>query len=63
MISKVAVLVLLLLASSIQAHPAYTDQPVQVIQPGQGCTVFYAASGGLAFGGNNEDSYNSLTRA
>jgi hypothetical protein len=32
------------------------------MQPGQGCTVFYAASGDQAFAGNNEDSYNPLTR-
>jgi hypothetical protein len=56
-------LYLLLFASLVQAHPAYTDQPAQIKQPGQGCTVVYAASGDLAFAGNNEDSYNPLTRA
>lgn len=54
---------LLLFASFGQAHPAYTGQPAQVVQPGQGCTVFYAASGDLALAGNNEDSFNPLTRA
>ena len=54
---------LLLFASFVQAHPAYTYQLLQVMQPGQGCTVFYAASGDLAFAGNNEDSFNPLTRA
>jgi hypothetical protein len=55
-------LFLLLFAAIVQAHPAYTGQPAQVKQPGQGCTVVYAASGDLAFAGNNEDSYNPLTR-
>jgi hypothetical protein len=56
-------LFLLLFASFVPAHPAYTGQPAQVMQPGQGCTVLYAASGDLAFAGNNEDSFNPLTRA
>src|SRR5512143_2617171 len=57
-------LVLLLLAGIVQAQPAATGQPAQVImQPGQSCTVFYAASGDLALAGNNEDSYGPLTRA
>jgi hypothetical protein len=56
-------LVLLLFASIVQAHPATTGQPAQVMQPGQGCTVFHAASGDLALAGNSEDSYNPLTRA
>jgi hypothetical protein len=56
-------LFLLLFAYIIQPYPVYTGQPVQVIQPGQGCTVVYAASGDLAFAGNNEDSFNPLTRA
>jgi len=54
---------LLLFASFIQAHSTFPGQPAQVGQPGQSCTVFYAASGNLAFAGNNEDSYNPLTRA
>jgi len=56
-------LFLLLFVSSAEAHSAYTGEPAQVMQPGQGCTVIYAASGDLAFGGNNEDSHNPLTRA
>jgi hypothetical protein len=56
-------LFLLLFAGIFQAHPAHTGQPAQVKQPGQGCTVIYAASGDLAFAGNNEDSFNPLTRA
>lgn len=56
-------IILLLFASSIQAHSTSPGQPAQVTQPGQSCTVFYAASGDLAFAGNNEDSYNPLTRA
>jgi hypothetical protein len=56
-------LFLLLYASIVQAHPAYTGRPAQVMQPGQGCTVIYAASGDLAFAGNSEDSFNPLTRA
>ena len=60
---KIYLLFLLLLASSIRIHPASTGQPFQVMQPGQGCTVFYAASGDLALAGNNEDSLNPLTRA
>jgi hypothetical protein len=59
-------LFLLLVASIVQAQPARTGQPAQVaqvMQPGQGCTVFYAASGDLALAGNNEDSYGPLTRA
>jgi hypothetical protein len=59
-------LVLLLLAGIVQAQPVTTGQPAQVaqvMQPGQGCTVFYAASGDLALAGNNEDSYGPLTRA
>jgi hypothetical protein len=51
----------------VQAHPAAIGQSGQVaqviMQPGQGCTVFYAASGDLALAGNNEDSYGPLTRA
>jgi hypothetical protein len=54
---------LLLFASLAQAYPAYTRPPLQVIGPGQGCTVFYTASGDLALAGNNEDSFNPLTRA
>jgi hypothetical protein len=56
-------LFLLLFASFAQPHPLITSQPAQVMQPGQGCTVFYAAAGDLAFAGNNEDSFNPLTRA
>jgi hypothetical protein len=56
-------LFLLLFASSVGAQPAYTGHPAQVKQPGQGCTVFYAASGDLALAGNNEDSFSPLTRA
>jgi hypothetical protein len=56
-------LFIFMFASIIQAHPAYTGQSAQVMQPGQGCTVFYAASGDLAFAGNSEDSFNPLTRA
>jgi len=56
-------LFLLLFAGIFQAHPAHTGQPALVKQPGQGCTVIYAASGDLAFAGNNEDSFNPLTRA
>jgi hypothetical protein len=59
-------LLLLLLAGIVQAQaqPAPAGQPAQVIQqPGQGCTVFYAASGDVALAGNNEDSYGPLTRA
>jgi hypothetical protein len=56
-------LVLLLFAGMVRAQPATAGQPAQVKQPGQGCTVFYAASGDLALAGNNEDSYNPLTRA
>jgi hypothetical protein len=54
---------LLLFASFVPAHSTFHGQPAQVMQPGQSCTVFYAASGNLAFAGNNEDSYNPLTRA
>jgi hypothetical protein len=56
-------LFLLLFAGFVRVDLAYTDQPAQVMQPGQGCSVFYAASGDLAFAGNNEDSFNPLTRA
>jgi hypothetical protein len=56
-------LFLLLFAGITQAHPAYNGQPAQVTQPGQGCTVVYGASGDLALAGNNEDSFNPLTRA
>jgi len=56
-------LFLLLFISFVRADPADTGQPAQVMQPGQGCTVFYAASGDLALAGNNEDFYNPLTRA
>jgi len=56
-------LVLFLFFSSAKAHSAYSDSPDQAMQPGQGCTVIYAASGDLAFGGNNEDSLNPLIRA
>ncbi len=52
-----------LFAGCVQGHPAPGSQPIQVMQPGQGCTVFYAASAGLALAGNNEDSFNPLTRA
>jgi hypothetical protein len=44
-------LFLLLLASMVQTHPATAGQLAQVMQPGQGCTVFYAASGDLALAG------------
>jgi hypothetical protein len=54
---------LLLFASLVRAHPAHARQTLQVMEPGQGCTVFYAASGDLALAGNNEDSFNPLTRA
>jgi hypothetical protein len=60
-------LFLLLFAGIVQAQPALTGQPAQVVaqvmQPGQGCTVFYAAAGDVALAGNSEDSYNPLTRA
>lgn len=56
-------LLILIFASIVQAHPAYTGQSAQVRQPGQGCTVFYAASSDLALAGNNEDSFSPLTRA
>ena len=56
-------LFLILFAGSAVTHSASSDELVQVLQPGQGCTVVYAASGDLAFGGNNEDSFNPLTRA
>jgi hypothetical protein len=56
-------LFLLLFASIVQAHPTDSGPPAQVMQPGQGCTVIFAASGDLAFAGNNEDSFNPLTRA
>ncbi len=56
-------LFLLLFALFPQAHPASTAQPALVMQPGQGCTVFYASSGDLALAGGNEDSFNPLTRA
>jgi hypothetical protein len=56
-------LFLLLFASFVQPHPAYILKPTQVMQPGQDCTVFYAASGDLAFAGNNEDVNNPLARA
>ena len=54
------IFLILFLASCIPS--AYIGQPVQIKQPGQGCTVVYAASGNLAIAGNNEDSYNPLTR-
>jgi len=61
---KICVLLFLLLFTGFApTHPAYTGQSTQVMQPGQGCTVIYAASGNLALGGNNEDSLNPLTRA
>jgi hypothetical protein len=55
-------LCLLPFAGFVQARSANTCRPVPILQPGQGCTVFYAASGGLALAGNNEDSYNPFTR-
>jgi hypothetical protein len=61
---KIGLLLALVLCSGfIQAHPTSIHQPIQIRQPGQGCTVFYAASAGLALAGNNEDSFNPLTRA
>ena len=48
-------LLILMFANIVQAHPGYTGRSAQVMQPGQGCTVFYAASSDLAFAGNNED--------
>ncbi len=60
-------LLLLLLAGLIRAQSTPAGQPAQaaqvIMQPGQGCTVFYAAAGDLALAGNNEDSYGPLTRA
>jgi hypothetical protein len=56
-------LLILMFANIVQAHPGYTGRSAQVMQPGQGCTVFYAASSDLAFAGNNEDSFSPLTRA
>jgi len=55
-------LFLLLVVSSSEVHSVYISEIPQVIQPGQGCTVIYATSGDLAFGGNNEDSLNPFTR-
>jgi hypothetical protein len=52
-----------LLAGCLQGPPGQVDPPIPIMQPGQGCTVFYAASAGLALAGNNEDSFNPLTRA
>ena len=56
-------LLILMYTSIVQAHLAYTGQSAQVTQPGQGCTVFYAASSDLAIAGNNEDSFSPLTGA
>jgi hypothetical protein len=56
-------LFLLLFIGPAEALAIYTGKPARIIEPGQGCTVFYAASSNLAFAGNNEDSYNPLTRA
>jgi hypothetical protein len=53
----------LLFANFVQAHPASTRQPAQVMRPGQGCTIIYTASGDLALAGNNEDVDNPLARA
>jgi hypothetical protein len=52
----------ILFAGCVQSHPPLLNQPIQIMQPGQGCTVFYAASADLALAGNNEDSFNPLTR-
>lgn len=48
-----------------QTYPPSKVGLAQVMppQPGQGCTVFYASEGDLALAGNNEDSFNPLTRA
>jgi hypothetical protein len=55
-------LCLLLLVTLIQADSTHTGQPGLAMQPGQGCTVFYAAAGDQTLAGNNEDSFNPLTR-
>ncbi len=50
-------LFLLLFATAVQGQPADTGQPaqpVQIMQPGQGCTVFYAAAGDLALAGTTK---------
>jgi hypothetical protein len=51
-----------LFASLVQSHPTQVNPSIQIMQPGQGCTVIYAASSSLALAGNNEDSFNPLTR-
>ena len=56
-------LFLLLFTISVGNYPAYTGEPARVMQPGQGCTIIYSASGDLALAGNNEDVNNPLARA